>query len=96
MRIERCRCGNAGTDCGQYGDRRHAPGARRGIAIFRAHCDAVAWQADEAEPLSALLRDNDSLATTNEVGIQEARPRDKARVADGSNANTFEQRTVAL
>jgi hypothetical protein len=90
MRIERCCCSNAGTDRRKYSDGRHAPRASSGIAIFGAHCDAVARHANKAESFSALLRHNDSLATTDEIGIQEARSSDQSRVANGGDANAFE------
>jgi hypothetical protein len=96
MRLKRCCCSNAGTDRRKYGDGRHTPRASSGIAIFGAHCDAVARHANEAESFSTLLRHNDSVATADEIGIQEARSSDQSRVANGGDANAFEQRAVAL
>jgi hypothetical protein len=96
MCLKRGRSSDTRTNRRKYGDGRHTPRASSGIAIFGAHCDAVARQTNEAESLSALLRHNDPLATTDEIGIQEARSSDQARVTDCGRANTFEQRTVAL
>jgi hypothetical protein len=96
MRLKRCRSSNAGTNRRKYGDRSHASRASGSITILGAHCDAVARQTHEAESLSALLCHNDPLATTDEIGIQEARASDQARVTDCGRTNTFEQRTVAL
>jgi hypothetical protein len=96
MRIKGCRGGDAGTNRSQHGDRRHAARASRGIAIFGTHRDAVARQANETETFRALLCHNNSVTATNEIGIQEARPRDEARVLDGGGANALKQRAVAL
>ena len=90
MRIKRWRCGNACTNGRQDGNGRHTPRACCGVAIFCPHRDAVARHADKAEPLSSLLRNNNTITTTNQVGIQEARSRDEARVLDGRDANALQ------
>ena len=96
MRIKGCRGSDAGTDGGKDRNRCDAPRACGGITVFGTHCNAVARQANETETFSPLLRHHDAVTTTNQVGIQEARPRNEPRVLDGGDANAFEQRAVAL
>ena len=96
MRIERCRGRDTGADGGKDRDRCDAPRARGGITVFGTHGNAVARQANETETFSTLLCHNNSVATTNQVGIQEARPGDESGILDGGDANAFEQRAVAL
>jgi hypothetical protein len=96
MRIKGCGGGDAGTNRSQHGDRRDTARAGRSIAVFGAYRDAVARQANETETFRALLCHNNTVTATNEIGIQEARPRDEARVLDGGGANALKQRAVAL
>ena len=96
MRIERSGRRHVGSECGKYSDRRDASRAGSGIAIFGAYRDSVARQANEAEPLGSLLRHNHALAATNEICIEKACPRDKARIAHSGESNALKQRPIAL
>ena len=83
MRIERRRACNRGASGAQRGNSGDTPGAGGAIAVFRVQRNPNPRRTNKAEPLGSLLRDYNTFAATDQIGVKEAPARNQPRMRDG-------------